>query len=245
MVLARMHSAFIRPGGLSKDIPVGLLDDIYTFSTQLPSRLDEIEDLLSGNRIWRQRLAGVGVVSAVTALKASFSGVMLRASGIQWDLRKHQPYDNYSQLDLNVPVGFSGDCYDRYLLRLFEVRSSLSLVQQCLPRLSEGVAYTPNGLTAGTSSSARLSMEALIHHFKSTIGPHVLAGEVYSFVEAPKGEFGVYLVSSGKPTPYRCHIRAPGFFHLQGLCLMARHHMLADVVTIIGTQDVVFGEIDR
>ena len=244
---ARMHAAYIRPGGVAQDLPIGLSEDIYRFARQFASRIDEMEEMLTSNRIWKQRLVDVGVVSADQALDWGFSGVMLRGSGIGWDLRKTQPYDIYNLMDFQVPVGSKGDCYDRYLIRIEEMRQSLRIIMQCLQDMPQGVIKVDDRkITPPSRSQMKQSMESLIHHFKLyTEGFSVPAGETYTAVEAPKGEFGVFLVSNGTNRPYRCKIRAPGFAHLQGLDLMARNHMLADVVTIIGTQDIVFGEVDR
>mmetsp|Transcript_12974 Transcript_12974/g.34125 ORF Transcript_12974/g.34125 Transcript_12974/m.34125 type:complete len:383 (-) Transcript_12974:7-1155(-) len=244
---ARMHAAYVRPGGVSQDLPLGLLDDIYKFAVQFNSRLDEIEELLSTNRIWKQRLVDIGVITAKDALNWGFSGVMLRGSGIDWDLRKTQPYDAYSEVEFDVPVGHNGDCYDRYLIRVEEMRQSIRIIFQCLNQIPEGAIKTDDHkITPPSRSQMKNSMEALIHHFKLySEGFVVPKGSTYSFVEAPKGEFAVYLVSDGSNKPYRCKIKAPGFAHLQGLNIMSNGHMLADVVAIIGTQDIVFGEIDR
>ena len=244
---ARMHAAYVRPGGVAQDLPIGLSEDIYRFARQFASRIDEMEEMLTNNRIWKQRLVDVGVVSAEQALDWGFSGVMIRGSGISWDLRKTQPYDVYDKMGFQVPVGSRGDCYDRYLIRIEEMRQSLRIIMQCLQEMPAGVVKTDDRkITPPSRSQIKQSMESLIHHFKLyTEGFSVPAGETYSAVEAPKGEFGVFLVSNGTNRPYRCKIRAPGFAHLQGLDFMARNHMLADVVTIIGTQDIVFGEVDR
>ena len=244
---ARMHAAYIRPGGVALDLPLGLSEDIYRFSRQFASRIDEMEEMLTNNRIWKQRLVDVGIVTAEQALDWGFSGVMLRGSGISWDLRKTQPYDVYDRIDFQVPVGSRGDCYDRYLIRIEEMRQSLRIIMQCLQEMPQGVIKADDRkITPPSRSQMKQSMESLIHHFKLyTEGFTVPAGETYTAVEAPKGEFGVFLVSNGTSRPYRCKIRAPGFAHLQGLDFMARNHMLADVVTIIGTQDIVFGEVDR
>jgi NADH dehydrogenase (ubiquinone) Fe-S protein 2 len=244
---ARMHAAYIRPGGVAGDLPLGLSEDIYRFARQFGSRVDEMEEMLTNNRIWKQRLVDVGVVTADQALDWGFSGVMLRGSGVQWDLRKTQPYDVYPQMDFRVPVGFRGDSYDRYLVRVEEMRQSLRIITQCLEQMPRGVVKSDDRKSTPPSrSQMKSSMESLIHHFKLyTEGFIVPPGETYTAVEAPKGEFGVFLVSNGTNRPYRCKIRAPGFAHLQGLDFMARNHMLADVVTIIGTQDIVFGEVDR
>jgi NADH dehydrogenase (ubiquinone) Fe-S protein 2 len=244
---ARLHAAYIRPGGVAQDLPLGLSEDIYRFARQFASRIDEMEEMLTGNRIWKQRLVDIGVVTADEALDWGFSGVMLRGSGVAWDLRKTQPYDVYSKMDFQVPVGSRGDCYDRYLIRVEEMRQSLRIILQCLQDMPQGEIKTDDRkITPPSRTHMKTSMESLIHHFKLyTEGFTVPAGETYTSVEAPKGEFGVYLVSNGTNRPYRCKIRAPGFAHLQGIDFMAKNHMLADVVTIIGTQDIVFGEVDR
>ena len=244
---ARMHAAYIRPGGVAQDLPLGLCEDIFRFSQQFASRIDEMEEMLTNNRIWKQRLVDIGVVTADQAMDWGFSGVMLRASGISWDLRKTQPYDIYDKMDFDIPVGTRGDCYDRYLIRIEEMRQSLKIIMQCLNQLPSGmIKIDDRKISAPARSQFKQSMESLIHHFKLyTEGFVVPPGETYTAVEAPKGEFGVFLVSNGSNKPYRCKIRAPGFAHLQGLDFMSRNHMLADVVTIIGTQDIVFGEVDR
>lgn len=244
---ARLHAAYIRPGGVAQDLPLGLSEDIYRFARQFASRIDEMEEMLTGNRIWKQRLVDIGVVTADEALDWGFSGVMLRGSGVAWDLRKTQPYDVYDKMDFQVPVGSRGDCYDRYLIRVEEMRQSLRIILQCLQEMPQGEIKTDDRkITPPSRTHMKTSMESLIHHFKLyTEGFTVPAGETYTAVEAPKGEFGVYLVSNGTNRPYRCKIRAPGFAHLQGIDFMAKNHMLADVVTIIGTQDIVFGEVDR
>jgi NADH dehydrogenase (ubiquinone) Fe-S protein 2 len=244
---ARMHASYIRPGGVSLDLPLGLLDDIYSFVLNFSARIDEIEELLTHNRIWKQRLVDIGTVPLDLAMDWGFTGVMLRGSGINWDLRKDRPYEVYEKLSFNVPVGTAGDCYDRYLIRVQEMRESLSIILQCLNDMPEGpVKSTDTKYVAPSRFSMKNDMESLIHHFKFfTEGFNIAPGQVYQAVEAPKGEFGVFLVSDGSGRPYRCKIRAPGFAHLQGLDVMARGHMLADVVTIIGTQDIVFGEVDR
>jgi len=244
---ARMHAAYIRPGGVSQDVPMGMLDDIYTFIDNFAVRLDEVEELLTDNRIWKERLVDIGIVTAEEAQNFGFTGVMLRGSGVAWDLRKSQPYDVYAELDFEIPVGTNGDCYDRYLIRVREMRESLNIVLQCLNKIPEGPIKVDNfKISVPSKSNIKQSMESLIHHFKLfTEGYSVPAGETYTAVEAPKGEFGVFLVSNGSSNPYRCRIRAPGFFHLGGLDKMSRGHLIADVVTIIGTQDIVFGEVDR
>lgn len=244
---ARMHAAYFRPGGVSQDLPLGLLDDIFLFSKQFVTRLDEMEEMLTANRIWKQRLVDIGIVSKKEACAWGFSGVMLRGSTIAWDLRKNQPYEIYDKMEFNVPVGTNGDCYDRYLIRMQEMRESLKIIQQCLNEMPLGpIKLDDHKITPPSRSDMKQSMESLIHHFKLyTEGMIVPAGETYTATEAPKGEFGVYLVSNGTNRPYRCKIKSPGFGHLQALDFMAKGHMVADVVTIIGTQDIVFGEVDR
>lgn len=244
---ARMHAAYYRPGGVHSDLPMGLLSDIYIFAEQFNNRLIEIEEMLTENRIWKQRLVDIGTVSAKDAQDWGFSGVMLRGSGINWDLRKSQSYEVYDELEFQVPVGSNGDCYDRYLIRILEMKESLRIIGQCLDKMPNGRIKTQDTkLSAPVKSEIKQSMEALIHHFKIyTNGITIPANETYAFTEAPKGEFGVYLVSNNTNKPYRCKIKAPGFAHLQALDYMSKGHMIADVVTIIGTQDIVFGEIDR
>jgi NADH dehydrogenase (ubiquinone) Fe-S protein 2 len=242
-----MHAAYIRPGGVSLDIPIGLLDSIYVFIKQFSIRLDEIEEMLTLNRIWKERLVNIGVVSAKKAIDYGFSGVMLRGSGLSWDLRKAQPYEIYSKLKFYVPVGIHGDCYDRYLIRMEEMRQSLFIIEQIVSSIKEGPIKSPNyNISPPSRTEFKKSMEALIHHFKFYIeNLNIPAGETYTAVEAPKGEFGVYLISNNTNFVYRCKIKAPGFSHLQALNAMCQSHLIADVVTIIGTQDIVFGEIDR
>jgi NADH dehydrogenase (ubiquinone) Fe-S protein 2 len=244
---ARMHANYIRPGGVAKDLPFGLVDDIVSFVTKFSSRIDEFEELLTNNRIWKQRLINVGVVTWKQALSFGFSGVMLRSTGLCWDIRKTSPYDIYNKLDFNIPVGKNGDCYDRYLIRIFEMRESIKCILQCIEQLPPGFIYTPdNKICPPARGSMKYSMEALIHHFKLySEGYSILKNDMYFCVEAPKGEFGVYIVANNTNKPYRCKIKAPGFLHLQSLDTMSRNLMIADVVTIIGTQDIVFGEIDR
>ena len=244
---ARMHAAYIRPGGVHQDIPAGLAERIGEFIESFPKLLDEVESVLTDNRIWKQRTVNIGVVTAEQAMDWGFSGPMLRGSGVAWDLRKSQPYDVYDRVDFDIPIGKNGDCYDRYLVRLEEMRQSLRIMRQCLDDMPEGPIKTEDRKIAPPPrAEMKRSMEALIHHFKLyTEGYSVPAGETYTVVEAPKGEFGVYIVADGSNMPYRCKIRAPGFAHLQGLDFISKGHMLADVVTIIGTLDVVFGEIDR
>jgi NADH dehydrogenase I D subunit len=244
---ARMHAAYFRPGGVHFDLPIGLLSDIFLFVNQFKVKLLEIEEMLNDNRIWKQRLVDVGVVSSKQAQDWGFSGVMLRGSGICWDLRKSQPYEVYSKLQFNIPVGRNGDCYDRYWVRVLEMKQSLSIILQCLEEMPFGLIKTDNSkIAAPMKSDIKKSMEALIHHFKIyTSSFSVPSKETYIGTEAPKGEFGIYLVSNNTNKPYRCKIKAPGFAHLQALNFMSKGSMLADVVTIIGTQDIVFGEVDR
>lgn len=244
---ARMHAAFVRPGGVAFDLPLGLLDDIAAFCESAVVRLDELDELLSSNRIWKQRLVDVGVVTADDALSLGFSGVMLRSTGIAYDIRKNEPYEIYDRLQFNIPVGTNGDCYDRYLIRMAEMRESIRIMKQCLDQMPGGpVKVTDSKVVYPSRSSMKQSMEARIHHFKlASEGFKVPAGEVYVATEAPKGEFGIYLVSDGSSRPYRCKIKAPGFNHLASLEHMAKGHLIADLVTIIGTQDIVFGEVDR
>lgn len=244
---ARMHAAYIRPGGVNQDLPLGLLEDIYDFINKFTERLDETEDMLTNNRIWKERTIDVGVVSAEDALNLGFSGVMLRGSGIKWDLRKSQPYDAYHLVEFDVPIGTQGDCYDRYLIRVEEMRQSLKIIEQCLNQMPPGEVKTDDHkVSTPTRNEMKTSMEALIHHFKLfSQGYQVPPGCTYTAIEAPKGEFGVYLVSDGSSKPFRCKIKAPGFAHLAALEKIGKGHMLADIVAIIGTLDVVFGEIDR
>nr|YP_010118062.1 NADH dehydrogenase subunit 7 [Phytophthora palmivora]QPN54112.1 NADH dehydrogenase subunit 7 [Phytophthora palmivora]QTV76696.1 NADH dehydrogenase subunit 7 [Phytophthora palmivora]WOX01696.1 NADH dehydrogenase subunit 7 [Phytophthora palmivora] len=244
---ARMHAAYFRPGGVNQDLPKGLLNDIYIFCEQFNTRLDEIEEMLTNNRIWKQRLVDIGVVSAKDALNLGFSGVMLRGSGISWDLRKTQPYEIYDQLEFDIPVGTNGDCYDRYLIRIEEMRQSIRIILQVLNKIPNGpIKLDDKKITNPNRIQIKNSMESLIHHFKYySENISVNSGETYTVIEAPKGEYGVYLVSDGTNKPYRCKIKSPGFLHLQALDFIAKNHMIADVVTIIGTLDVVFGEIDR
>ncbi|MDH4395452.1 MAG: NADH-quinone oxidoreductase subunit D [Limnobacter sp.] len=271
---ARLHAAYYRPGGVYRDLPDrmpqykpskvrsaqkvadlnknrqgSLLDFIDDFTQRFPKYVDEYETLLTDNRIWKQRLVGVGVVSPERALSMGFTGPMLRGSGIAWDLRKKQPYEVYDKMDFDVPIGTNGDCYDRYLVRMEEFRQSNNIIKQCVKWLRENpgpVMSDNHKVSPPKRVDMKSNMEELIHHFKLfTEGMHVPEGEAYASVEHPKGEFGIYLMADGANKPYRLKIRAPGFAHLQGLDEMSRGHMLADVVTIIGTQDIVFGEIDR
>ncbi|WP_353288038.1 NADH-quinone oxidoreductase subunit D [Wolbachia endosymbiont (group B) of Gerris lacustris] len=244
---ARFHAAYIRPGGLAADIPEGLIEDIAKFIEQFPKYIDDVDELLTENRIWKQRTVGISEISIKQALDWGFSGPMLRAAGLVWDLRKSQPYEIYDQLDFDIPIGQNGDCYDRYLVRMAEIRQSISLVKQCIEKMPEGPIKTEDRkISPPPRAEMKESMEAMIHHFKLySEGYHVPEGEAYVAVEAPKGEFGVYIVSDGTNRPYRCRIRAPGFAHLQALDFMAKGHMLADIAAIIGSLDIVFGEIDR
>jgi NADH dehydrogenase I D subunit len=244
---ARMHAAYFRPGGVHMDIPKGILSDIYLFIDQFTTRLDELEELLTENRIWKQRLVDVGIVTLKDSSNLGFSGVMLRGSGIGWDLRKTQPYDIYNKVEFEIPVGVNGDCFDRYLIRLLEMRESLKIIEQCLNTIDVGISKTSDKkISPPSRKDIKNSMESLTHHFKIfTKGFSVDNGETYMASEAPKGEFGVHLVSDGTNRPYRCKIKAPGFSHLQALDFMSKQHLIADVVTIIGTQDIVFGEVDR
>ncbi|XP_015430300.1 PREDICTED: NADH-ubiquinone oxidoreductase 49 kDa subunit isoform X2 [Dufourea novaeangliae] len=244
---ARMHAAYIRPGGVSLDMPLGLMDDIYEWACQYGERLDEVEDLLTSNRVWYGRTRNIGTVTAEEALNWGFSGVMLRGSGIKWDLRKVAPYDAYDLVEFDVPIGKHGDCYDRYLCRIEEMRQSLRIIYQCLNQMPPGeVRIDDAKIVPPRREEMKTSMEALIHHFKLyTQGFQVPPGSTYTAIEAPKGEFGVYLVSDGSSKPYKCKIKAPGFAHLAAMRYMSPGCLLADIVAIIGTLDVVFGEIDR
>jgi len=244
---ARLHANFFRPGGVHQDLPPGLLDDIGKFCETFSTFIDDTDDILTENRIFRQRTVDIGRVSAEDAMAWGFTGPMLRASNVAWDLRKAQPYDVYADMAFDIPVGKTGDCFDRYLVRLEEMRQSLNIMRQCLAKMPPGpVMIDDNKISPPRRGEMKRSMEALIHFFKLyTEGYHVPAGEVYVATEAPKGEFGVYLVSDGTNRPYRCKIRAPGFAHLEALDFMSKGHMLADVVAIIGSLDIVFGEIDR
>jgi NADH dehydrogenase I D subunit len=244
---ARLHSSYIRPGGVAEEATLHFYNDVFLFCEKFPSRLDQIEEMLTQNMIWKERLTDVGTVTAKDAVSWGFSGVMLRGSGIPWDLRKNQSYDIYSELDFKVPTAANGDCYDRYLIRLEEMRQSTSIILRCMELLpySDRQVLNPK-LTSMIKHESKNGMEHVIHHFKhyseNTTIPY---GETYLATEAPKGEFGLYLISNGTENPYRCKIKAPGFNHLQALNQMSKTHMIADLVTIIGTQDIVFGEIDR
>jgi NADH-quinone oxidoreductase subunit D len=271
---ARMHAAYYRPGGVYRDLPDhmpqyqpsalkseqdvkrlnanrqgSLLDFIEDFAKRFPRLVDEYETLLTDNRIWKQRTVGIGVVTPERAQALGFTGPMLRGSGIAWDLRKKQPYEVYDRMEFDIPVGVNGDCYDRYLVRIEEMRQSNSIIRQCIDwlRKNPGPVIVDNHKIAPPARiEMKANMEELIHHFKLfTEGMHVPEGETYAAVEAPKGEFGIYLISDGANKPYRLKIRAPGFVHLSALDEMTRGHMIADVVAVIGTQDIVFGEVDR
>ena len=244
---SRMHSAYIRPGGVHQDLPTGLLEEISQFAEQFASKIQDMENLLSDNRIFKQRMVDIGLVSKQQALDWGFSGPMIRGSGIAWDLRKNQPYEIYDELDFDIPIGKNGDSYDRYLIRVCEMYESLKIIKQCLVLIPEGEIFCDDPkICPPKRSQMKNSMESLINHFKLfTEGYHVNAGEAYGCVEAPKGEFGVYIISDGSNKPHRCRVRAPGFAHLQGLEFMVKGHLLADVVTVISTQDIVFGEVDR
>jgi NADH-quinone oxidoreductase subunit D len=244
---ARMHANYFRPGGVHRDLPAGLLDDIADWTRAFPKVLDDIERLLNENRIFRQRTVDIGVVSVEDALDYGFTGPMLRASGMPWDLRKSQPYEVYDRMDFDIPVGRHGDCFDRYLVRMAEMRESLKIMRQCIEQMPDGpIKYQDHKVSPPTRTELKRSMEALIHHFKLyTEGFHVPEGESYAAVEAPKGEFGVYLVADGTNRPYRCKIRATSYPHLAAIEKMAKGHMLADIPSIVGSIDLVFGEIDR
>ena len=244
---ARMHANYFRVGGVAKDMPAGLDDKIAAWCEAFPKFIDDIETLLTENRIWKQRTVDIGIISAEDALAWGFSGPCLRASGVPWDLRKSQPYEMYDQVDFKIAIGRNGDCYDRYLMRIGEMRESVKIIQQCLAKMKPGIIkLDDHKITPPKRSEMKRSMEALIHHFKLyTEGFHVPAGSTYTAVETPKGEFGVYLVSDGTNRPYRCKIRATGFAHLQATDFLCKRHMLADATAIVGSLDIVFGEIDR
>ena len=243
---ARLHAAYYRVGGVHQDLPAGLEDDLRRWAEQFPKFIGDMETLLNENRIFKQRSVDIGIISAEDAIAWGLTGPMLRGSGVPWDLRKAQPYMVYDQLEFDIPVGKHGDCYDRYLVRVEEMRQSLRIIDQCLDKMPEGPVMTRGMAAPPPRSEMKHSMEALIQHFKLyTEGFHVPAGETYTAVEAPKGEFGVYLVADGTNRPYRCKIRAPGFAHLQAMDFMSKGHMLADTVAILGSMDIVFGEIDR
>ena len=244
---ARLHAAYYRVGGVHQDMPGGMADQIMEWADGFPKFIDDMESLLTENRIFKQRSVDIGIITPEEAQAWGCSGPVLRGSGIPWDLRKAQPYDVYDRMDFDIPVGKNGDCYSRYLVRVEEMRQSLKIVKQCLSEMPEGPVMTTDGKVGPPGrGDMKRSMEALIHHFKLyTEGFHVPPGETYTAVEAPKGEFGVYLVSDGTNKPYRCKIRAPGFAHLQAMDYVCKGHMLADSVAVLGAMDVVFGEIDR
>ncbi|MET3859048.1 NADH-quinone oxidoreductase subunit D [Rhizobium sp. OAE497] len=248
---SRMHAAYFRPGGVHQDLPNDLLCDIAAWCDRFPKVLDDIDDLLTGNRIFKQRNVDIGVISLQHAWAWGFSGVLIRGSGAAWDLRRSQPYECYSDLEFDIPIGKNGDCYDRYLIRMQEMRESVRIMKQCLERLmgtaAAGAVSSADGkIVPPKRMNMKRSMEALIHHFKLyTEGFRVPTGEAYAAVEAPKGEFGVYLVADGTNAPYRCKIRAPGFTHLQAMDFMCRGHQLADISAVLGSLDIVFGEVDR
>ena len=244
---ARLHANYFRPGGVYRDMPNGLLNDIKEWAIKFPKFIRDLENLLSDNRIFKQRTVDIGIVSAEDAVDFGFTGPMLRASGVKWDLRKEETYEIYNKLDFEIPVGKNGDCYDRYFVRVEEMKESLKIIHQCIDNIPKGhVMIQNNKVTPPKRKLMKTSMESLIHHFKLyTEGYKVPKGETYTSVEAPKGEFGVYLVSDGSNKPYKCKIRAPGFAHLQAMDFCSKGHMLADVVAILGSMDIVFGEIDR
>ena len=244
---SRLHANYFRPGGVHQDFPRGLVEDIIKFCEEFPKIINDLETLLTDNRIFKQRNVDIGLVSKQDALDYSFSGVMLRGSGVAWDLRKSQPYDCYEQLEFKIPVGKNGDCYDRYLCRIEEMRESVNIINQCLVKLPKGPVKTQDAkVTPPPKKELKNSMEALIHHFKLfTEGYRVDKDEIYTAVEAPKGEFGVFLISDGSNKPYKCKIKAPGFSHLQAMDYLIKGHMLADVPAVLGSMDIVFGEVDR
>ena len=244
---SRLHANYFRAGGVHKDLPAGLDSDIDGFCNKFPKIIDDLETLLTDNRIFKQRNVDIGVVSKQDALDYSFSGVMLRGSGVAWDLRRSQPYDCYDDLEFKIPIGKNGDCYDRYLCRIEEMRESVKIIKQCLTNIPKGPIKTEDGkISPPPKKELKQSMEALIHHFKLfTEGYRVEKDEIYTAVEAPKGEFGVYLISDGSSKPYKCKIRAPGFTHLQAMDYLIKGHMLADVPAVLGSMDIVFGEVDR
>jgi len=244
---SRLHANYFRAGGVHQDLPRGLAEDIAKFCRGFPKIIDDIENLLTDNRIFKQRNVNIGIVSKQDALDYSFSGVMLRGSGVAWDLRKSQPYECYNEFDFKIPIGKNGDCYDRYLCRIEEMRESIKIINQCLDSMPSGPVKSTDGkITPPSKKEIKNSMEALIHHFKLfTEGYRVDKDEIYTAVEAPKGEFGVYLISDGTSKPYKCKIRAPGFSHLQAMDYLIKGHMLADVPAVLGSLDIVFGEIDR
>ena len=244
---SRLHANYFRPGGVHQDLPRGLDNDIGKFCIKFPKVIEDLETLLTDNRIFKQRNVDIGIVSKQDALDYSFSGVMLRGSGVPWDLRKSQPYECYEQLEFKIPIGKNGDCYDRYLCRIEEMKESVKIINQCLANIPKGPIKSMDGkISPPPKKELKESMEALIHHFKLfTEGYRVDKDEIYTAVEAPKGEFGVYLISDGSNKPYKCKIRAPGFSHLQAMDYLIKGHMLADVPAVLGSMDIVFGEVDR
>ncbi|HEY4941758.1 MAG TPA: NADH-quinone oxidoreductase subunit D [Rhizomicrobium sp.] len=244
---SRMHAAYFRPGGVHQDMPAGLAEDIHAFCDPFLKVLDDIDSLLIENRIFKQRNVDIGVINRADAEMWGFSGVMLRSAGVAWDLRRAQPYECYNDFDFQIPIGRNGDCYDRYVMRMEEMRQSVKIMKQCIEKMPSGpVSSMDNKVVPPSRAQMKTSMEALIHHFKLyTEGYRVPEGEAYAAVEAPKGEFGVYLVSDGSNKPYRCKIRAPSFVHLQAMDYMNKGHMLADVSAVLGSLDIVFGEVDR
>ena len=244
---SRLHANYFRPGGVHKDLPIGLSDDIISFCDKFPKVIDDLETLLTDNRIFKQRNVDIGIVTKQEAIDHSFSGVMLRGSGISWDLRKSQPYECYNDFDFKIPIGKNGDCYDRYLCRIEEMRESIKIIKDCIKKMPSGPVKSVDGkITPPKKENLKDSMESLIHHFKLfSEGFRVPKGEIYTAVEAPKGEFGVYIISDGSNKPYKCKIRAPGFYHLQAMNYLMKGHMLADVPAVLGSLDIVFGEVDR
>ncbi len=244
---ARFHAAYFRPGGVSQDMPEKLEEKIYNYLNKFPNFIDDLETLLTENRVLKQRSVDIGILNKQDAINLGCSGPILRASGVAWDLRRSQPYDAYNKVDFEVPIGKKGDCFDRYLIRIEEMRQSASIIKQCLSKIKKGpVMNEDNKISPPKRSEMKKSMESLIHHFKLfTEGYRVPKGETYFAVEAPKGEFGVYLVSDGSNKPYRCKLRAPGFAHLQALNFLCKGHLLADIAAILGSLDIVFGEVDR
>ena len=244
---SRLHANYFRPGGVHKDLPRGLSEDILLFCETFPKIIDDLETLLTDNRIFKQRNVDIGVVTKQEALDHSFSGVMLRGSGVPWDLRKSQPYECYNEFEFKIPIGKNGDCYDRYICRMEEMRESTKIIKDCIKKMPSGPVKSIDGkITPPKREDIKNSMEALIHHFKLfSEGFRVPGGEIYTAVEAPKGEFGVYLISDGSNKPYKCKIRAPGFSHLQAMDYLLKGHMLADVPAVLGSLDIVFGEVDR
>jgi NADH-quinone oxidoreductase subunit D len=245
---ARFHANYVRPGGVAYDLGKDLLEDIEKFINQTPRMIKEVETLLTNNRIFKQRTVDIGIISKKDALDWGFSGPCLRASGIAWDLRKARPYEVYDQLDFDIPIGKNGDCYDRYIVRMEEMYQSLSIIRQCLEKMpiSGPFMIEDPKISAPSRDEMKTSMEAIINHFKLfSEGFNVPKGECYAYTETPKGEFGVYLVSDGSSRPYRCHIKAPGFLHLSAFDFLCKKHLLADIPSVLGSLDVVFGEIDR